>query len=395
MTRKALVVGSNFSAIPIVFALKKRGFNITVCGNRLDEPCHDHADSSVDLDYSDEEALLREMESGRYDLLVPTGNDVSFRSCAYVAERLGLPGWDSVEVTRILHEKAAFRRFMRENELPGPRSKAFGPNDSILVGEFAYPLLVKPTDSYSGRGVVTVRDAAQLPAAVAEARKHARNGEIVVEEFIEGQLSSHSAFVRDGKIIYDVFADEYCTVYPYQVDCSHHPSALTERARGAMRAAMGRIVSLLALNDGLLHTQFIWRGDDVWIIEPMRRSPGDLYGHMIDLSLGIGYSDLVVALLLGEAIEIKPRFDPPRLVGRHTVSTKSGKITPLSFTAEIPGAVAQIAPLRVTGKLLSPAPYDKLAILFARFEDFEQMRDVVPDFASYIRLQTMEGEFAW
>lgn len=393
MTRRALLVGSNFSAVPLLLALKRRGFHVSVCGNRPDEPCHFHADASCDVDYSDREKLLDLVSTGGFDAVIPSGNDVAYMSATYVAQVLGLPGYDPLETATVLHNKRAFRAFTDRHDIPAPRSIMLREDGAAELGALRYPLLVKPADNFSGRGVIKVTSDGDIADAIAEARNSSRSADVIVEEFIEGSLHSHSAFIKDQKIVFDVFVDEYCTVYPYQVDSSHHPSLLSRGACRKMQEAMTRVVKLLGLNDGLLHTQFLSRGDDIWVVECMRRSPGDLYGSLVDQSLGIDYADLVVSLALGENFVVKPRFDPPRLVGRHTISTDRPSV-PLSFSHTIPAEAVRIAQLKVTGKPLSVAPMDKLAILFADFSTQEQMRDIAPRFKDFISLHSFSGDAA-
>jgi biotin carboxylase len=393
MTKRALLVGSNFSAVPLLFALKRRGLHISVCGNRPDEPCHAHADQSHFIDYSDPNALLSLVENGDFDFIVPTGNDVAYMSTTFVAGKLGFPRFDPMETATIIHTKQAFRRFTERNDIPAPRSVRLQGDSPIETGALRYPLLVKPSDSFSGRGVTKIFDRTKLAAAVADARRNSRSAEVVIEEFIEGSLHSHSAFIKDQEIAFDVFVDEYCTVYPYQVDSSNHPSRLFETVRSKTRAIMARVVKLLRLQDGLIHTQFLSNGDDVWIIECMRRCPGDLYGSLVDQSLGIDYADLVITLLLGEAFSVTPRFEPPLFFGRHTITSDTPS-TPFSFSHSIPSSDVRIAQLKTTGKPMNSAPFDKLAILYARFETRDEMLKVTPDFKTFISLQTMQGDLA-
>lgn len=391
MTKRVLLVGSNFSSLPLLFALKRRGFHVTVCGNRPDEPCHVHADCSVMIDYSDAEALLSAAREGGFDFIVPTGNDVAYISSTVVANRLGMPGFDSIETTNIIHTKRAFREFADSHSIPSPRSVRLAGTGEGSVFGLRYPLLIKPSDSFSGRGVSRITDPAELANAIADARRNSRSGEVVVEEFVSGNLHSHSAFVRDQEIIFDLFVDEYCSVYPYQVDSSNHPSGLAASVRQNVREIMARVVKLLGLADGLLHTQFISDGSDVWIIECMRRMPGDLYGSLIDQSLGIDYSDLVLQLIVGEPFKVSPGYDPPLFIGRHTITTDRPSV-PLSFSHAIPAADVRVVQLKTAGKSLSPAPFDKLAILYARFESADQMLRVAPNFKTFISLQTLQGD---
>ncbi|HEY6897976.1 MAG TPA: ATP-grasp domain-containing protein [Rhodocyclaceae bacterium] len=385
---RALLVGSSFSAAPMFFALKKRGLTVEVCGNKQSDPCHQYADASHYFDYSDRDALLKLVQAQRYDYLVPTCNDYSYLASTWVAAQLGYGGFDTLETAAILHTKHRFRAFTEAADLPAPRSRRQARGEHVDVSGLAYPLLVKPVDSFSGRGVTKVLAADQLAAAVAAAEAASRSGEIVIEEFVDGTLHSHSAFIRGGEIVYDVFVDEYCTVYPYQVNCSNHPSILPEATCAAMRASMQRLIAALGLADGLLHTQLIVSGERHWIIECMRRCPGDLYGGLIEHSTGINYTDMFVQPFIGETLT--PRGGgPARPVGRHTISL-ARSLANYTFSQRIPAERVHTVPLKVSGERLDVAPYDKLAILFAEYADFRQMREVTPHLADYVSVRSLE-----
>ena len=49
---------------------------------------------------------------------------------------------------------------------------------------------------------------------------HQHTKKYVIEEFIQGQLYSHSAFIVDKKIIIDFVVEEHCIVNPFVVDTS-------------------------------------------------------------------------------------------------------------------------------------------------------------------------------
>ena len=62
------------------------------------------------------------------------------------------------------------------------------------------------------------------------------------------------------KIIMNFFVDEFCTAYKYQVNSSNSPSTLNKKIKKEVVNAISKIILLLELNDGLLHTQFIVNG---------------------------------------------------------------------------------------------------------------------------------------
>lgn len=389
MSKIALLVGSSFSAAPLFFALKRRGLEVWVCGNAKDDPCHQYADRSFYFDYSVTAELANFLKNETIDYLVPSCNDYSYMSCAALAGQYGFPGFDQLDVAEILHTKVSFRKFTEAHGIPAPRARQVRSVDEVGAFDLAQPLLFKPDDSFSGRGMTKTSADADLSSVIAQALKVSRSGQVLVEEFVEGNLHSHTAFIEDGDIAFDTFVDEFCTVYPFQVDCSNHPTRLSDAIKEAVRVAIRRLVTALKLNDGLLHTQFISNGSDVWLIECMRRCPGDLYGGLVERSMGVAYHDLVVAKYLGERYAVPPRNDVLKPYSRHTISVTE-QVVAHSFSQNVPAKNVEVVQLMISGEVLKPAPYGKLAILFAEHHSREEMLQVAPQWASHITIQSLE-----
>jgi hypothetical protein len=386
MSKRALLIGSSFSSAPILARLRAHGIAVEVCGKYEDDPCHDYADASHYIDYSNRQALLEVVLAGNFDYLVPSCNDTAYMSGAWVAAQTGHVGFDRFDIAEVLHTKHAFRTLTRALHLPSPRS--FDPSSVPL--DAPYPLVAKPVDSFSGRGMTKIYEPSKLADAIKAAASVSSNGTAVVEEFIDGSLHSHSAFIVDGKIIADWFVDEFCSVYPYQVDCSNYPSVLPDGVRSGMRQCMERIAAHLSICDGLLHTQFIRNGDRYWIIETMRRCPGDLYGQLIERSLNIDYTYRYVAGFVGERAAPADAAVAPKLIGRHTISVATPQAV-CAFSTNFPGRLLTIVALKASGKRLEAAPFDKLAIVFNEFASFDEMICTTPAMASLVHLEPVLG----
>lgn len=385
--KRVLLVGSSFSALPILQQLRQRQCHISVCGAYQDDPGHALADASFDVNYADKEALLDLARSQNFDYIVPSCNDYSYLSSSWVANQLGLPGFDPYETSRMLHTKDAFRAFFADSKLPMPKHHFVSSEN--LNHHLEYPVLCKPVDSFSGRGMSEVDSDTTLAEALAHANTNSRSASALLEERVEGRLYSHSAFISGGQILIDFFADEFCTVHPYQVNCSNIPSSLNASHREAVRHSIQQIIDTLKLSDGLLHTQFIADDRQHWIIECMRRCPGDLYGKMVEFATGVDYTDLLVRPYLAEAMPNTVNAQQQRYVGRHTISSNSDR-TYLGFIDDIPGRNLGFIPLKNSGEKLAPAPYDKSGILFKAFESEQAMLEHSPVMANLVALQDME-----
>lgn len=392
---RVLCIGSSFSAIPVLFVLKKYGFEVAVCGNQMNDPCHQYADESFYIDYSNKDELYKLVEQEKFKYIIPTCNDYSYISASYVANKLGYPGFDSDSTVQIIHTKDAFRKYTTENKIKAPRFCKFNSSDGVeclYSINLDYPLIVKPANVFSGRGVSKVNNRNDLNEALKFAYANSFSENIVVEEFKNGTLHSHSAFIKNGKIFTEFFVDEFCTVYPYQVNCSNHPSCLNEDARRNVRGNIIKMISSLHLADGLLHTQFIYDGDakEIWIIESMRRAPGDLYGKLIERSTGFDYFDAYVRPFIEKELLTDFKVGSEKYYGRHTVSVAENSSC-FSFVNKIPGKNMETVMLKNSGMPVEAAPYDKLAIIFSEFDSADLMLRTVPFLESYIQINTVDN----
>lgn len=386
--KKVLLVGSSFSSMPLLVAIKKYDCDLFVCGALKDDPAHLYADGSFYVDYSSKEALLELVLKENFTNIVPSCNDFSYMSSAWVASKIGFPGFDKYGVSMLLHSKDLFRKFTMAHNLSVPRAVAISPTDEIDLRNLKFPLLIKPVDSSSGKGMTKVDNEIYLKNAVDIARNNSLSKTVVAEEFIEGTLHSHSAFVKKCKIIGDFFVDEYCTVYQYQVNNSSLSTVLTETIKEKVRTCISKVVSTLMLADGLLHTQFIVTGDSFWLVEPMRRCPGDLYGKLIEFSTGADYHDLYVRSFLEEPMPDNIAFSVNNIkyFSRHTISTKkSFGLT--SFEQKIPSKKSCFYPLKNSGQFLKAAPYDKVGIIFSEFDNKDDLSRNTPILEKFIDVQ--------
>ena len=73
--------------------------------------------------------------------------------------------------------------------------------------------------------------------------------------------------------------------------------------------------------------------------------------------------------------------------GRHTVSC-SKPLVNFTFSQKIPATDVRIVPLKISGKRLDVAPFDKLAILFIEYENREAMLELTHRLADLVSIQS-------
>ena len=372
--KKILMIGSSHSALPFLERLKKRGYHVSVCGNKKDDPCHQYADQSFFVDYGDPTNILEIMKNNTFDFIMPSSNDYSYVTGAeVVAQYPHFKGFDSVETTQILHNKMAFRTFTTEHNIKVP--KVYAPEDEAsLSPSVDQPVAVKPQNSFSGRGITKVTSTDQIAPAIKAATEASRTNDYLIEEFVAGELYAHSAFIQDQEIFFETFVDEFCSVYPYQVDTSCYPSHLPQAVQKRVHDEIQKMIKALRLTDGLLHTQFISDGDDFWIIECTRRCPGDLFPKIIHCATGVDFHDLFLQKFIGEVYTTPAVQESVKRVARHVISVQ--KDQPFTHYTLPPNSM--LYPLKLSGEHFKAAPYDKAGIALITFDNEKEFLEQTP-----------------
>lgn len=318
---KVLLVDTNISSSPIYSFLLKAGFDVTVIGGNPDDFLAKTAAQYIEADYSDPEILASVVVRYGFDFVVPGCNDRSYLACAQLNVDGHFPGLDTLASAETINNKKLFRAFASANGLPVP--KVYDP--SVCPTDRA--LIVKPVDAFSGRGVTILRapDEQSLTEAQLFANSMSRSATFIIEDYVEGQLYSHSCFVHEGRVQQEFVVEEHGTANPFVVDTSRVVPDFPPRILQPLRECIERMAQALGMVDGLIHTQFILRGNEFWLIEITRRCPGDLYSQLIELSVGVPYAELYARPFVGLPYPGIDRVPAANWIMRHTMSLpKSG-----------------------------------------------------------------------
>ena len=366
---RCLLVDTNFSAGPLRQALLQAGHDVLVCGANASDALARQGEGHIHLNYSDREQLDRLVRDHDIDFLVPGCNDMSYAACSDINAKHGFPGIDTPAVNRIINDKALFRDACTRLDLPSPRRL----NASEALSRL--PVIVKPTDAFSGRGVSIVRTAADLDAAVRFAESQSRQGSAIIEDFIEGPLHSHSGFLVNRRVEQDFIVAEHGSCYAFAVDTSHVIHDPDPTLLAALREAIHKLADDLDLGDGLIHTQFIRTSDGFRFVEITRRCPGDLYSQLITLSTGYPYVEAYVAPFIGRAIPIADQPLQRHAILRHTITTPQAmSLAHLRFTRAI--QIERWVPLCVSGDQLGEAPAGRVAVIFLRADNADELESL-------------------
>lgn len=282
MMKKALLLCASHNDLGLIWSLRKLGFYVLATGRTpglIGEP---YVDKYIQADYSDKELILEIAAREKVDVICHCCNDFGVYTAAYVAEQLGLPGYDSYETTLTLNNKDRFKQFARENGITTPRAEMFTDRRAACeyIREAAYPLIVKPVDCSAGNGIHKAENVEEAAWAVDKAFEKSRAGRIVVEPYITGTQHGFCTFLHDQKVVAQCSNNEYSILNPYRVEIDTFPADNGSEVSKVLIGQIEKMAELLKLHDGIFHLQYIVDVNGVpQIIEVMRRAIGNMYWY--------------------------------------------------------------------------------------------------------------------
>lgn len=368
---RVLLVDTNFSSAPIYNYLVQLGHEVFVVGGNPNDFLAKSVKNYINLNYSDVSQTRKLIEKYNIDYIIPGCNDRSYQVCADLNSKGNYHGLDSLVHTEIINKKDKFRTFATQIGLSVPRIIS-----DKQMGK-VWPVIVKPVDAYSGRGMTVVQkhEKQKLPTAIDRAKEFSQSKTCMVEEYIEGQLYSHSAFITDGEIVADFIVEEHGTANPFVVDTSRVLFDFPFTMLISIRDSITLLAKKLNLVDGLVHTQFIKNGESFWLVEVTRRCPGDLYSHLIELSTGFNYAESYARPFIKQKISSRKNTMKQSWIMRHTISQPTdGILGSLKFN--IPVEIEKMVPISTTGDMIKASPLSRIALLFLRKGTEEELKEL-------------------
>ena len=217
--RKILVVGAgpivigqgcefDYSGVQAVKALKREGYEVVLANSNpatvMTDP--ERADRTY-IEPLTTDALHEVIRRERPDALLPTlGGQTALNLAMELSKsgvlrryRVELIGADADAIARA-EDRNLFQTAMRELGLDMPRGgSAHTPEEARAVARAigSWPLVVRPGFTLGGTGGGIARDAASFDAIVARGLAASLNGEVLVEECLEGWKEFEMEVMRD------------------------------------------------------------------------------------------------------------------------------------------------------------------------------------------------------
>ena len=298
------------------------------------------ADEGVVISTTDTEALVALIKEKHIDGVFSGPSEFNIQQVLKVSKAAGLPCYVTKEQWDICQNKASFKELCRQFNVPVVPdfdvTAEMRPEDLCKV---KYPVVVKPTDACSSKGLSICSNEDELRAAIPLAISASESGKFIVEKCITSDYGFGCRYIAsDGDILLSALCDRY-TVDEF--DGKAHisgaalfPSKMTDVFIRDINPNIIKMFKSIGIENGTFFMQALVDQDSqqIYFHEMGLRLSGGLIYSMLEASCGYNDVQMMIRYALGGPMATKEemsRIDPymhGHFVGSLTIPLREGTI---------------------------------------------------------------------
>ena len=302
MPGKLAILGANEAITMLINKAKDMGFETHVFAWACGDPGEKSADFFYPISINDKEAILKKCQEIGICGICSITSDFAVPTVNYVARHMGLVG-NSERTDVVARNKYQMRCALKEAGLFVPPFMQVGEDFKLSDAErLSYPVIVKPTDRWSSKGVTRVDKPEELEDAVRCAVKESFDNKAIIEGFMNGPEYSAECICYKGDVNVLALTKKITTEYPHYIETGHiQPSDISIEKQPEVINYIKKAVAALDIKNSAAHAEFRLLPDGhIGIIEIGARMGGDYIGtDLTSISTGKDYIRMVVDVACG------------------------------------------------------------------------------------------------
>jgi biotin carboxylase len=350
---KALVIAGGLPQIELIKQLKERGIETLLADGSASAVARSFADKFFHVDVFDIEAIKSIAVNEKVDFLITVCADQVLLVVAQVSELLGLPCYIDYETCQNVSDKIRMKRIFKASGVPTTDYVETDHLDLDVIGKLKYPLVVKPVDAYSSKGVRRADNLDELRQYYEEAHQIGRSGRVIVEEFFSGEEISVDAFVVNGKsVVLNVTNSEKVKDKDrFVIFRGRYPVKATEAVMKQIEDICQKIANGFGLVNAPLLVQLLHNGDKVSVLEFCARTGGNMKYLLIKYASGIDVIGATLDITLGKSPDLSQKFERHNVVVNDFVYCNPGVFDHFEGFEELEkeGVINEFHPVRLKG----------------------------------------------
>ncbi len=308
--KKALVLAGGIAQAALIEELRCRGYYVLLADMNPNCYAASLADEFHEISAMDLEALETLAREQNVDLVMTACADQILLAETYLCEKLGLPAYISYDTAKLVSDKKYMKEIFVKNEIPTSRHVILDAFSQEAVKPLRFPLIVKPVDAYSSKGVRRCDSLEEVRMSLEEAVRISRTKTAVVEEFLEGQELTVEFFVSGGKASLLCCGSKEKLKDGNFVGCgSLYPSRISDELKEKITQIGQKTADAFGLINAPMLIQMVTDGEDAYVLEFCARTGGFIKYEIVKRMSGVDPIKLAVDLhegIVPQIGEIRP-----------------------------------------------------------------------------------------
>ena len=334
---KALVLAGGFPQIALIKELKRRNITVLLADYYPSPVARPFADAFFQVSTLDVKAITKLAKNEKVDFLITACTDQALLTVAQVSEHLGLPCYIDYKTALNVTNKSYMKKVFEENGISTAKHRVMATLDVESISNLKYPIIVKPVDCNSSKGVKKVHNVEELRRAFEEAVELSRTKTAIVEEFIEGLEITVDVQIENGKahVLSMAYSDKIADRDKFVIFRTRFPVFEKDIVVEQIGTTAQQIADAFGLKNSLMLVQMISDGDRVYVLEFSARTGGGVKYDLIKRVSGFDVISAVVDLTLGKIPHVEITEPQNKYISNVFIYCNPGKFDRLSGFEEL------------------------------------------------------------
>ena len=306
--KRLLVLGGGLASYDVVKTAKAAGVYTVVADYYESGAAKEIAEEALTVSTVDIETLSQIIKDKKIDGVFCGPSEFNLQNALKLCNHAGLPFYATQEQWDLCSNKATFKDLCRKYNVPCVPE--YHITDKFLeedLKKIVYPVMVKPVDSSSSRGIAVCQNQEELIKAYKEALKFSVQKQVIVEKYIANDIAFAARYLAYKGEIYLLLANDRYMVDPVGREAlisgvAVYPSKLTKKYIESIDENVKKMFKGIGLKDGAFFMQALIDPEDgqIYFHEMGLRLSGGLTYTITGSTTGINDMLMMIRLALGE-----------------------------------------------------------------------------------------------
>lgn len=295
--KKLLILGGTTLLTHVVNTAKKMGVYTVVTDKDPQSPAKQFADRAYNVSTGDMDALIDLVNKEKIDGVFTGYEDFNTTVACQLCTKMGMPFYATQEQIDITKSKIRFKETCLKYGVPVVRE--------YKEGFLKFPCVTKPSDSYSGKGILICNNEKEFEYGKEYAKSFSPSNSFLIEKFMDSrkvECINIDYLIRDGEIKLSAVGDKYVN------DEQGNKTPLTAgviypsiRLREYVDTLNDKVIDMfkgLNLKNGTLFIESFYDEEGFHFYEMGYRVGGGQSSILINEMIGVDYLKMLISFAL-------------------------------------------------------------------------------------------------